>query len=257
MRLETTRVNLSNEVKKFLVGVVEGAVGDSIKEDIQTNRLIQPNSTPSRIWDYINRDIAEQSKSHGCLYNLTKRGPWTMCVIYDSSTNQVITLMREQRFIDLKREKKHRASMHYLDAFAQCLNSELCAPGKQKTFFDDEQRENSIMVEATNAVNNMTSCFNNGGPINHHILVLFTSVGYQLTSIRAVIIDSDFDIYDSLDLSQFISASESVVSEVVTTNDVAYTNPKRNLQLNAKAAQRKTTQLKIRKQQEQASDSIC
>ena len=105
-------ISISDEVATFLVAILESGVGDSIKEDVRVNRLVQPNSTPSRIWDYINRDVAEQAETHGCLCNLTKRGPWTMSILYDSSSGHVITLMREKRFEELRRQRKTRENIY-------------------------------------------------------------------------------------------------------------------------------------------------
>ena len=248
-------ISISDEVATFLVAILESGVGDSIKEDVRVNRLVQPNSTPSRIWDYINRDVAEQAETHGCLCNLTKRGPWTMSILYDSSSGHVITLMREKRFEELRRQRKTRGNMHYLDAFSQCLNHELCAPAKQQSLFDTETKESKNLDEATKVVEKMTASFGKEGLIEHHVLVLFNAEGYQLTSVRAVMIDSDLDIVCSENWSKHISANESVVTEVVTAEDVAYANPRRGLRLNAKAAQRQTSQAKIREQEESISDS--
>lgn len=99
-------ISISTEVASFLVSVLETGVGDNIKEDVRANRLVKPNSTPSRIWDFINRDVEEQADKHGCLCNLTKRGPWTMFVLYDSSSKQIITLMRENASKNSSEEKR-------------------------------------------------------------------------------------------------------------------------------------------------------
>ena len=248
-------ISISEEIAAFLVAILESGVGDNIKEDVRVNRLIQPNSTPSRIWDYINRDILEQAKTYGCLCNLTKRGPWTMSILYDSSSGHIITIMREKRFEELRRQKKSRKNMHYLDAFSQCLNSELCAPAKQIPLFDIEATEDKTQDEAAKVVEIMTASFGKEGLIEHHVLILFNSEGYQLTSVRAVMIDSDLDIVCSENWSKYISANESIVTEVVTTEDVAYANPRRGLRLNAKATQRQLSQAKIREQEESVSDS--
>ena len=256
MRIFVERdISISDEVASFLVAILESGVGDSIKEDVRVNRLVQPNSTPSRIWDYINRDVAEQAETHGCLCNLTKRGPWTMSILYDSLSGHVITLMRENRFEELRRQKKTRENMHYLDAFSQCLNRELCAPAKQQSLFEVETEDSRTFDEATKVVEKMTACFREEGLIEHHVLVLFNAEGYQLTSVRAVMIDSDLDIVCSENWSKFISASESIVTEVVTEEDVAYANPRRGLKLNAKATQRQASQAKIREQEESISDA--
>ena len=145
--------------------------------------------------------------------------------------------------------------MHYLDAFSQCLNYELCAPAKQQSLFDTETKESKTWDEATKVVEKMTASFGKEGLIEHHVLVLFNAEGYQLTSVRAVMIDSDLDIVCSENWSKYISANESIVTEVVTAEDVAYANPRRGLRLNAKATQRQTSQAKIREQEEGVSDS--
>lgn len=40
-----------------VVGCVESATGDDIREDIQRNNLHTLNSTPARIWDLLNTNL--------------------------------------------------------------------------------------------------------------------------------------------------------------------------------------------------------
>ena len=163
--------------------------------------------------------------------------------------------MREKRFEEIRSQKRVRKSMHYLDAFSQCLNRELCAPVKQHSFFEQDREDNSVFEEATKVVEKMTASFHKEGTVERHVLVLFSSEGYQLTSVRAVMIDADLDIVCSENWSKYISGAESVVTEVVSPEDAAYANPRRGLKLNAKAAQRQLSQAKIREHEENVSDS--
>ena len=254
-KLMSADLFIPSELASFLVSVIEDAVGDNIKEDILSNGLIDPNSAPSRIWDYINRDMVVLAGKHNCLCNITRRGPWTMVVLYDPASHYVITIMREKRFEELRRGKKNRKGAHYLDAFATCLNGDLLAPGKQQSFFDDEDDTDEVLDEAAIIVRKMTAAFSSGGRIDHHVLVLFSSEGYQLTSVRAVMVDSDLDIVCSENWSDNISARESVVADIVAPDNEAFANPNRGLELTAKATQRQSSRAKIKQKSNESTES--
>ena len=76
--------------------------------------------------------------------------------------------------------------------------------------------------------------------VRHHVLVLFETVGYQLTHIRAVMVTPSLDIAQNSeqDWSRYIAADESTVVEKVTNPKVPSNQPNRGLNLTAKAMAR-------------------
>lgn len=76
--------------------------------------------------------------------------------------------------------------------------------------------------------------------VRHHVLVLFETVGYQLTHIRAVMVTPSLDIVQNSeqDWSQYIAADESAVVEKVVNPKAPGNQPNRGLSLTAKAMAR-------------------
>ena len=72
------------------------------------------------------------------------------------------------------------------------------------------------------------------------MLVLFDTVGYQLTHVRAVMVTPSLDIAQNSeqDWSQYIAADESTVVEKVPNSNVPGNQPNRGLHLTAKAMAR-------------------
>lgn len=251
----SSHITIREEIANFLVKALEDAVGDDIKEDIISHKLITQNSTGSRIWDFLNTNIVLNSEQYGCMTIISKRGPWEMLVLYDPSSKCVVTLMREKRFDEIKRKKGKRKSLHYLDAFSRCLNGDLLASGKQQSLFEPDPKQN-IYDEAYAIVQKMMASFSSTCVIEHHVLLLFESVNFQLTGVRAVMIDSDLDTVYEQDWSKYISASESIVADKIVMDDAAYNNPTRGLKLTAKATERQATHSTIKEQIQSSENQI-
>lgn len=76
--------------------------------------------------------------------------------------------------------------------------------------------------------------------VRHHVLVLFETVGYQLSHIRAVKVTPNLDIARNCeqDWSQYISTTESSVVEKVSHPEAPENQPNRGLTLKPKAMAR-------------------
>ena len=253
----TDDIVISDKVASYLVAAIEEAVGDDIKRDVRSNHLVTQNSTPSRIWDFINTSIAEDASDNECLVSITQRGPWNMVVLYDTESKYVITIMREERLSEISRTLNRRKSLHYLQAFTRCYNKDLYASGKQISMSEEENALNDAYEEAEEIVQKMLESVHSTEKltIERHVLVLFGATNFQLTNIRAVMIDTDLDIVCEKSWNKYISASESIVADVVdhTIDDAAYNSPTHGLKFKAKAMERKAPHSKIK---EQSKESI-
>ena len=76
--------------------------------------------------------------------------------------------------------------------------------------------------------------------VRHHVLVLFDTVGYRLTNIRAVMVTPSLDIAQNSeqDWSRYIAVDESAVVEKVANPSAPSNQPNRGLSLTAKAVAR-------------------
>ena len=237
--------DISENIAKGIVVCIEDAVGDNIRADIISNRLTTTNSVPSRIWDYINRNMKELGFDD-CVVSDTNRGPWKMTVVYDNKTHCVFTIMREKRFNQLRKAQKKRNKMHYVDMLAKQFNSNLACTYQQTSLFaehhfDDEERILDLVQQL------LKDLVDDIDLVNNHVLVLFETIEFELISIRAVMITSSLDVADNAELSwsQYISNNSAVV-EKVSSVDFSSSSPNKGLKLSAKATQRKKTNSRIK-----------
>lgn len=241
-----TTISFPEKTIKTIVSCIEEAVGDRILEDIRKNSLKTTNSVPSRIWDYINTGLIEELNVENCSTVRSFRGPWQMAIVYEKTTNCIITFMRESRFHQLKKAQSHRNRMHYVDFLAKQFNDRLKDPHQQLTLlpshtFSDEDRLAELVQQL------LTDLVDDVSVVRNHVMVLFESFDFQLTSVRAVMVTPNLEIADGCDVnwSQFICGNSVIVEQVVTPS-APNNNPTHGLKLKARASERKSKDTSIR-----------
>lgn len=232
-------ISFSPDLIAKVVRCVEDAVGDDIQADIQHNDLQTRNSVPSRIWDLLNTNIIKTLDTEDCTIATAHRGPWEMLVIFEKSSRYIFTFMREKRFTELRKRQRQRKRMHYIDMMARQFNKDLLADQQQLSFipheFSDEERLAELVQTLLRDLGSDTDI------VRHHVLVLFDTVGYRLTHIRAVMVTPSLDIArgSEQDWSKYINADESIIVEKVADPAAPENQPSRGLSLTAKAMARK------------------
>lgn len=239
-----TDINFKPELISTIVRCVEDAFGDDILADIRRHDLQTKNSIPSRRWDLLNTNLIKNLDIEDCPIIITKRGPWEMVVVLEKSTQCILTFMREKRFSELCKSKRNRQNMHYIDMLSQHFNKDLRSNQQQLNFshytFSDENR---LAEQVQEMLHDFES---NSEIIRHHVLILFETVGYQLTHIRAVMLTPSLEIAQNSeqDWSQYIASDESTVVEKVTNPSAPGNQPNRGLSLTAKAMARQKSRPK-------------
>lgn len=242
--MHTANIFLSPALIAKMVRCIEDAVGDDIRADIRQHDLQTKNSVPSRIWDLLNTNIIKTLDTEDCTIAKAHRGPWEMLVVYEKSTHCIFTFMREKRFAELRNRQHKRRCMHYIDMLARQFNADLLADQQQLSLFPNTFSDEDRLPEL---VQTMLSDLEGGVEVvRHHELVLFDTVGYQLTHVRAVMVTPSLDIAQNSeqDWSQYIAADESTVVEKVPNSNVPGNQPNRGLHLTAKAMARQKSRPK-------------
>lgn len=226
-------INVSPEFIKAIEKSLSSAIGDDIKVDRKINELDTGNSTPTRIWDFINRNIGK-NLSDDYIARVTKRGQWEIKPIFEKSTGILYTLMREERFKELKREVAKRTSAHYIQALAEVLNKNIVNPHEQLKLFSvgkgfDEEEVNKVADKIfcdLQIPNNI---------VERHAIILFSSSSYELVSLRCCMIKSDLSIVVEENWSQYIEVHESVMTQFEVAVEPKQNNPSNGLKLKQKA----------------------
>ena len=237
-------ISFPSELIAKIVRCVEDAVGDDIRADIRHHDLQTRISVPFRIWDLLNTNIIKTLDTQDCTIAKAHRGLWEMLIVFEKTTQCILTFMREKRFTELRNSQHKRKSMHYLDMLAMQFNRDLLADEQQLRFiphtFSDEDR----LAELIQAM--LHDLEGDAEVVRHHVLVLFETTGYQLTHIRAVMVSPSLDIVQNSeqDWSRYIAVDESAVVEEVVNPNSPGNQPNRGLSLTAKAMARQKSRPK-------------
>ena len=245
--MHTTNISFPSELIAKIVRCVEDAVGDDIRADIRQHDLQTRNSIPSRIWDLLNTNIIKTLDTEDCTIAKAHRGPWEMLIVFEKSTQCILTFMREKRFAELRNHQHKRKHMHYIDMLAKQFNEELLSDQQQLSFIDHVFSDEDRLAELVQTM--LHDLDGEAEVVRHHVLVLFETAGYQLTRIRAVMVTPSLDIArnSEQDWSRYIAADESVVVEEVAHPGSPSNQPNRGLSLTAKAMARQKNRPKQKK----------
>lgn len=225
-----------------VVNCVNDAVGDSIKEDMHGLRT--KNSAPSRIWDLLNTKLCGNMPSVSCIANVTKRGSWQMVPVYDTSTGVLFTFMRENRYDELHKKVRSRKTPHYVDCLVDTLNPDLVAPIGQVSLFPIPFSEKERMYEVVQKI--LYDLQVEEQAVKRHALILFSSSGFELLSIRAVMIDKRMDVVCEENWEKYIPTNISAIMESPDEYSSPANNPGRGLKLSVKANERKKRNIGIK-----------
>lgn len=242
--MHTNPAYFSPDLIAKIVRCVEDAVGDDIQADVQRNNLQTRNSVPSRIWDLLNTNVIKTLDTEDCTIAKAHRGPWEMLIVFEKTTQCILTFMREKRFAELRNRQHKRVHMHYIDMLTKQFNESLLSDQQQLSFiphtFSDEDRLADLVQTMLHDLDGEADI------VRHHVLVLFETVGYQLTHIRAVMVTPSLDIAQNSeqDWSRYITADESAVVEEVADPSSPGNQPNRGLSLTAKAMARQKSRPK-------------
>lgn len=236
--MHTTGISFPSELIAKIVRCVEDAVGDDIRADVRQYDLQTRNSIPSRIWDLLNTNIIKTLDTEDCTIAKAHRGPWEMLVIYERSTQCILTFMREKRFMELRNRQRKRTHMHYIDMLAKQFNKDLLSDQQQFSLFPHTFSDEDRLAELVQTM--LYDLESDVEVVRHHVLVLFETVGYQLMNIRAVMVTPSLDIAQNSEQnwSQYIAADESTVVEKVANPKAPENQPNRGLSLTPKAMAR-------------------
>lgn len=204
--MHSNTISFSPDLISKVVRCVEDAVGDDIQADIQRNDLQTRNSVPSRIWDLLNTNIIKALDTEDCTIARAHRGPWEMLVIFEKSSQCIFTFMREKRFSELRKRQRQRKRMHYIDMLTLQFNQNLLADQQQLCLIPHEFSDEERLAELVQVL--LQDLGSDVNIVRHHVLVLFDTVGYRLTNIRAVMVTPSLDIAQGSeqDWSKYINA---------------------------------------------------
>lgn len=233
--------NFSDDFIKSIVSSINSAVTDDIMQDTRQANMDRSvmNSYPFRIWDLINRNVRTAfTYNSDVVVAFTKRGPWNLIAIFDKTTGMLLTLMREERFREVKRDSK--SHKHYVYELANMFNADLEI--QQQSFFAADENTEKIKKSIERICNDLLISTD---MVQHHAIVLFSSSDELLRSIRCCMINCNFEECEDVSWNEYIGVSESFVVEQTNNDDHKKNNPTMGLVYTPKAKKKKKLNLDI------------
>lgn len=224
-----------SEFPSKCVAAINSAVTDDILEDIRRQRLSRNkmNSTPSRIWDFINRNISETfAGDSNVVTGYTTRGPWKLVPIFDKKTGFLFTIMREERFYTVRKDPKNHS--HYVYELAEGFNFEL--QPIQQTLISSDSTTDTLKSAIQRICDDLLISQN---MVKKHALILFSSNDDMLLSVRCCMINKFFEECESVSWNEFIKVGESSVVDQIINLESKFNNPTHGLTLSERAKKRK------------------
>lgn len=222
---------ISQTVKQKIYESILQALGEDQQEANAYLNLKTHVSAPFLKWDLIYRNLMSSFGSDNVEYSATKRGMWTVLLLYDPDSSLLISFMRDKRLEDIKHLKTTNQPQYVRALIA--LNEELQAPIKQQRLFEIdelcEKDESELMV----VLNELCTGFNRNIDYEntHHVLVCFSEQNGNLISLNAYVLDQDLDIVSTQD---WLHGVKPIMSNVIETVDTDNHRPTLSLKLKAK-----------------------
>ena len=234
-------VNINDDFVKQIVFCISSAVTDDIMQDTRRANMNRNtmNSYSFRIWDLINRNVYNTFKNDSnIVVGFTKRGVWNMTPIFDKSTGLIFTLMREERFLEVKRNRKNH--QHYVYELARAFNADIEI--QQQSLFELERCYEKIQKNIRRICNDLLISTE---MVKRHAIVLFSSQDGLLNSVRCCMINCNFEECETVTWNEYIGVAESVVVEQITNDNPKQNNPTMGLQYTPKAKKKKQLNIDI------------
>ena len=227
--------------KEEVVKGLSSAVGDDLLESIRKADLSERYSNSKKFlkWDLINRNFIKAFHNSNIVAEYANRGPWFMVPLVDKRNGVVYSVLREDRFRELRSKKDRRKKPHYIDAFIQMFNFDI-TKYRQVSFFNDDFPDEEVcnivqsVLESLNVVR---------GIINRHAIILFEEYNHELVNVRCCIVDTNLSIVFEESWNQYIKHEQSTITEQVVENEMKEELVKPTLGKKARA--RKGSKVKI------------
>lgn len=231
-------INISRPVATAIVSAVYN-VGDFMKEEISRLDLITGNYKNGLFWSKLNTNVHEAITSSGGRAPAIRVGFYEFVLV--EHENYLLTFMREPRFRDVQAMVKSEGKLSYQNLLVQQFNSDLEADVAQTTMFPMHEYDEEDLLRQFNKIFGNTESSDEA--TRYYMMILFDVDGFfNLRKIKAVIVDSNFDIVEEQDWSHYIPVKETVIVEKVLDPSSPVNKPSRGITLKPKALERKLQQ---------------
>ena len=218
---------IQQEDKQKIFECLSQAIGEDRQEADTVLELKTHVSGPFLNWDLIYRNLINSFSESRLLYSANKRGMWVVLLLYDKSTNLILSFMQDKRFRTIKKRKISQQPKYIRSLIS--LNSELQSNIKQQHLFDIEESEDETQLRCV--LDELCSGFNGcmDASVTHHALIVFSNKYGRMSSLKAYVLDHDLDVVceqDWFDSVKPIISNERYTAEETTISQAHSLKPK-------------------------------
>ncbi len=214
--------SISQDEKQKIFECISQAIGEDKQEADAHLELRTHVSSPFLTWDLIYRNLMNSFGDEYVKYSATKRGMWTVLLLYDVKSGLLISFMRDTRLDDIRRSKVGNQPQ-YISCLIS-LNEEFHTPYKQQTLPGMETGAPQSESELLKTLDEL--CANFDCQVNykevHHALVCFSGMFGELTSLKAYVLDKDLDVVCEQD---WLNMVKPIMSNKVETAEQSFDAP--------------------------------
>lgn len=236
---------ISQAVRQKIYESIFQALGEDQQEANAYLNLRTHISAPFLKWDIIYRNLISSFGTENVEYSVTKRGMWTVLLLYDPDSSLLISFMRDKRLEDIKQSRANNQPQ-YVRALIE-LNNKLQAPIKQQTLFNVDETPVGSESELMVVLNDLCRGFNCtiDYACTRHVLVCFSESNGCLVSLNAYILDRDLDVVVTQD---WLHSIKPVISNTIEKADNNDTRPSLSLTTKARNRIKKKALVSLREQ---------
>ena len=169
-------------------------------------------------WDLINTSLMRDFDCDSVLFSIQKRGFFEFILMLHKPTNILFSFMKEDRLKEIIKSKPGETP-HYYNALTM-LNNDLKAQIEQlqiipvqKFSFKDKQLSemlNNLCHDLLEKKETLTC---------RHVIITFSSINKSLGSLKATILNSNFEIVDEESWNEFIPVVYEHDAEIIEIED--------------------------------------
>ena len=207
---------ISQTVKQKIYECIFQALCEDRQEADTYLELKTHVSGPFLNWDLIYRNLINAFGNDNVKCSTTVRGMWTVLLLYDVESGLLISFMRDTRLEAIKHLKVEKQPQYVRSLIA--LNNNLQTTNKQLTLLDVAKSEPQNETDLMKVLDNLCLGFDCSIEHSnlHHALVSFSSKYGTLNSLKAYILDCEFDIVEQqnwLDMAKPVMSNEIETAE--------------------------------------------
>lgn len=214
---KTTRIEnkVPTDLRYKIIACLRGALEEDLLQFKLASQLVTNNGIPFLKGDYINTRLQNELASEDIEVIPFTRYGWESRIVIDHSNKIAYNVISKSRMEQLMREAANNNVPHYTLLFAYALNSDLKAPQKQISMFENYPFTDDIMKEGYDKLL--------GGQLQRDLGYRYCVITYemgagQLLNCEILMVDKDLDIITKVSLNDFITPEYATLTQQDTVS---------------------------------------